>query len=231
MSIEGMAEVINELILSEFLTISANDLHLDSAADIAGAFPISNGVFSEHSFTESVVVIGHSMGGYISLAFAEKYSQKIKGLGLFHSTAYVDSEEKKGTRRKGIEFIKQHGAVEFLRATIPNLYYLKTKENNNYLIEEHLKNVSYFTESSLIAYYQSMMNRPDRTNILINSNYPVLFIAGKYDTAVPLQDIIEQTHMPDLTYIHILESSAHMGMVEQPELSSKILKEYLENTF
>jgi pimeloyl-ACP methyl ester carboxylesterase len=76
-----------------------------------------------------------------------------------------------------------------------------------------------------------MMNRPDRTNILINSNYPVLFIAGKYDTAVPLQDIIEQTHMPDLTYIHILESSAHMGMVEQPELSSKILKEYLENTF
>ncbi len=230
MSIEGMAEVINEIILTEVNANSGTDLHTDSAVDIAGAFPIDDRVYIKNSLQEGVVVIGHSMGGYITLAFAEKYGHKIKGFGLFHSTAYADTEGKRATRKKGIEFIKQHGAAEFLRATIPNLYCLKTKENNNYLIEEHLKNVSYFTESSLIAYYQSMMNRPDRTNVLKNCNVPVLFIAGKHDTAVPLQDVVEQTHMPDLTYIHMLESSAHMGMVEQPELSSKILKEYLEKT-
>lgn len=230
MSIEGMAEIIYEVILLEVHSFAESDLHIDSAVDIAGAYPIDDRVYIKNSFQEGVIVIGHSMGGYITLAFAEKYGHKIKGFGLFQSTAYADSDEKRVTRNKGIEFIKQHGAAEFLRAIIPNLYYSKTKENNNYLIEEHLKNVSYFTESSLIAYYQSMINRPDRTNVLKNSKVPVLFMAGKHDTTVPLNDVIEQTHMADLTYIHILESSAHIGMVEQPELSSKILKEYLENT-
>ena len=49
------------------------------------------------------IMIGHSMGGYITLAFAEKYESRLRGIGLFHSTAYADSEEKKETRRRGGE--------------------------------------------------------------------------------------------------------------------------------
>ncbi len=74
-----------------------------------------------------------------------------------------------------------------------------------------------------------MINRPDRTHVLNNSPVPVLFIAGKYDTAVPLQDVLKQTHLPDLAYIHILERASHTGMVEQPALSNNLLKEFLEN--
>ena len=70
----------------------------------------------------SFVLIGHSMGGYITLAFAEKYPQYLIKFGLFHSTAYADNEEKKAIRRKGIDFIKEHGAFEFLKNTTPNLF-------------------------------------------------------------------------------------------------------------
>src|SRR5215510_3211854 len=67
-------------------------------------------------------VIGHSMGGYVTLALVEKYWNHVNAFGLFHSTAFPDTEEKKETRKKGIEFIKQHGAFEFLKTTSPNLF-------------------------------------------------------------------------------------------------------------
>ena len=74
-----------------------------------------------------------------------------------------------------------------------------------------------------------MMARPDRTGVLKNSRLPVLFILGKYDNAVPLKDGLEQCSLPDLAYIHVLESSGHMGMREEPEESNPILLNYLKN--
>src|SRR4051812_20227657 len=62
----------------------------------------------------SCTVIGHSMGGYITLAIAEKYPELLNGFGLFHSTAFADNEEKKQTRQKSIEFIQSHDAISFL---------------------------------------------------------------------------------------------------------------------
>jgi pimeloyl-ACP methyl ester carboxylesterase len=67
---------------------------------------------------DSCWMIGHSMGGYITLAFAEKFPGELKGLGLFHSTVYADDEEKKGVRLKNIEFIKKYGSAKFLEQAI-----------------------------------------------------------------------------------------------------------------
>src|SRR5690349_9785457 len=72
--------------------------------------------------TAFITLIGHSMGGYISLAFAEKYPERLKGLGLFHSTAFADNEERKANRKKGIDFIEKNGAHDFLKTIIPSLF-------------------------------------------------------------------------------------------------------------
>src|SRR5688572_7259971 len=80
---------------------------------------------------EQCILIGHSMGGYVALAFAEKYANRLKGLGLFHSTAYADSEAKIETRRKGIQFIQEHGALAFLRTSTPNLFSPGSKTTQN----------------------------------------------------------------------------------------------------
>src|SRR6476620_1310352 len=84
----------------------------------------------------SCALIGHSMGGYIPLAFAEKYPELLDTFCLFHSTAFADDETKKEVRRRGIEFIKNNGAAAFLRASAPNLFSEKTKNENPELIEE-----------------------------------------------------------------------------------------------
>jgi pimeloyl-ACP methyl ester carboxylesterase len=191
------------------------------------------GVLKSILDTESIrrcVMIGHSMGGYITLAFAEKYPGYLKAFGLFHSTAYADSEEKKSARRKGIEFINEHGAFRFLENTTPNLFSPATKDERPGLIDEQIAGLNNFTEAALVYYYESMIQRPDRTMVLRNSTIPILFIAGKYDTAIPQEDILKQCHLPSLSYIHILENSGHMGMLEEPGKSSLILKNFLEET-
>lgn len=180
---------------------------------------------------ESCVLIGHSMGGYIALAFTEKHESMLKGLGLFHSSAYADNEEKVATRKKGIAFIKEHGAYNFLKTSVPNLYSPETKEKDPALMEQQLQAVRHFSKEALITYYDAMIQRPDRTEILRRTALPVLFILGKWDTAVPLQDGLAQCYLPQIAYIHVLDRSGHMGMAEEPEASTNILKNFLSETF
>jgi len=173
------------------------------------------------------LMIGHSMGGYITLAFASLFPEKLKAFGLFHSTAFADSEEKKETRRKGIVFIRQNGAFSFLKTTTPNMYSQITKENNTDLIETHINSLHNFSAETLVTYYEAMINRPDRTEVLKTSKIPVLFVAGKYDNAAPLADVLKQCHLPELSYFHVLDKSGHMGMMEEVEKSNRILEEFL----
>jgi len=173
----------------------------------------------------SCVLIGHSMGGYIALAFAEKYPELLSGLGLFHSTAFADDEEKKQTRRKAIDFIKANGAYAFLKTSAPNLFagkqHLKEMED---MIEEGRK----YNPGALIQYYNAMINRPDRTSVLKSINKPVLFIIGEKDPVIPLQASLQQCHMPATAHVHILDTG-HMGMIEESTKSQLIVNSFLQN--
>jgi len=179
---------------------------------------------------EQCSMIGHSMGGYVTLAFAEKYPSRLDSFGLFHSTAFADSEEKKLSRKKGIQNIEENGPIPFLKDFIPNLYGPSTKTVNQTIIDDHLKEVSYFTKAALSAYFQSMMDRPDRTNVLKQNKIPVLFVLGRNDAAIPFNDVLRLASMPDISYIHILEQSGHMGMIEEPEKSNVFLNNFLLKT-
>ncbi|MDB5279970.1 MAG: alpha/beta hydrolase [Ferruginibacter sp.] len=178
-----------------------------------------------------VTLIGHSMGGYVTLAFAGKYSGCLNSIGLFHSTAFADPEEKKQTRRKAIDFIKTKGAFSFLKTSTPGLFTKsfaeKAPEKINALIEEGKK----FSNEALVQYYEAMIERPDRTSVLKQMNTPVLFIIGENDIAIPLQSSLQQCYLPNQSYVTILEQSAHMGMWEESEKANKVLFNFLFNYF
>jgi pimeloyl-ACP methyl ester carboxylesterase len=179
---------------------------------------------------QKCVMIGHSMGGYITLAFVDQYAPMLKGYGLFHSTTYADSTEKIETRKKGISFIQEHESYYFFKTSVPNLYSPTTKEEKPALIEEHIASVQNTSKAALIIYYESMIKRPDRTHLLNEASLPVLFVLGKWDTAVPLADGLKQCHLPHLSYIHILNKSGHMGMLEEGEKSNELLNQFLSAT-
>lgn len=192
MSIEGMADVIKDILNFELK-------FLRQPAEAEG------------------VLVGHSMGGYISLALAEKYPKIISSIALVHSSAFADSEEKKANRLKSIEFVKKNGAHEFLKAVIADLFTESWYANNPSFVNSLIEKSKNFTDEAIIAYYHAMINRPDRTNVLKNFNKPVLFIVGQHDKAVPFKDSMQQVHIPAQSHIHILRNSAHMGMWEEAD--------------
>ena len=173
---------------------------------------------------ESCTMIGHSMGGYITLAFAEKYPEMLEAFGLFHSSAYADDTAKIETRKKAIRFMETNGAEAFLKSMIPGLFFeTRNSEAPDALIDKGRA----FSKEALIQYYKAMIARPDRTKVLKETKVPVLFIMGKHDKAVPFEHSLEQSHMPALSFIQILRNSAHMGMLEETAQVNKTLANFL----
>ena len=203
-----------------------------------GASSIGNSELSMESMATSIkqmldeekigqcIMLGHSMGGYVALAFAEKYPERLQGLGLIHSTAYADSNEKKEARQKSIGFIKEHGASEFMKTTIPNLFAKKFNEEQKPLVDELIEQGNQFTAETLIAYYTAMINRPNRSHILQKATVPVLFFIGEEDKAVSPTDALEQTALPAVCMVKLVPGIAHMGMLEATDELNRTIGEF-----
>lgn len=186
-------------------------------------------ILQNENINTPIILLGHSMGGYITLSFAEKNPKLLKGIGLLHSSSYADTEEKKTGRKKSIEFIEVNGASAFLKTAIPGLFSEEFNKINPSIVETLVIEGNHFSKESLIQYYEAMIARPDRSFVLKAANYPVLFIAGKYDKAVPIEFSLEQSHLPKISYINILNKSAHMGMLEETEKFNAAILHFLEN--
>lgn len=178
---------------------------------------------------EQAVVIGHSLGGYIALAFAEKYPELLSGLGLFHSTAVADNDEKKASRQKGIEFTDKHGAESFLETSAPKMFAAITKTDNKELYERFMSHLPEMSKEAVIRYYEAMMQRPDRVEVLRKVKVPVLFIYGRQDEIIPLDKTIEQASIPSISSVKILKKSGHLGMIEEPEEANKAIEDFLSD--
>jgi pimeloyl-ACP methyl ester carboxylesterase len=174
---------------------------------------------------DNVVVIGHSMGGYIALAMAEKKPSAIKALGLFHSSAYADDALKIATRHKAISFLQENGSQAFLKTSLPGLFADPLQHKKS--IDNLLQKAENYSRDTLIQYYEAMIKRPDRTDLLVRAKFPVLFVMGFEDKAVPFSHSLQQSHLPSISHISILRGSAHMGMIEEPAKSLLVLTDFL----
>jgi pimeloyl-ACP methyl ester carboxylesterase len=176
---------------------------------------------------ERSILVGHSMGGYIALAFAELYPERLRAFGLFHSTAYADSDEKKAARKKSIAFIREHGAQPFIRQSIPNLFANETRADRPGLVEDTIDRYQNVSHDALIAYLQAMLQRPDRVPVLKRSQVPVLFIIGQKDQIVLTEQSLAQVSVPALSYLQILPRAGHMGMLEEPAAGAAIIQSFV----
>lgn len=178
---------------------------------------------------DKCILLGHSMGGYITLAFAEMFPDKLAAFGFVHSTAVADNEEKRNTRKKAIKLIEEYGVYPFIKNTIPNLFSDTFKKDHPERVAKFIDKGRKFSKEALIQYYTAMINRPDRSDVLKNSGVPVLFIIGSEDVAIPLEDLLKQVHLPKISFIHIIFDVGHMSMWENSgELNTHLL-EFIKN--
>jgi len=172
------------------------------------------------------VMIGHSMGGYVTLAFAEKYPERLYGFGLFHSHAMADSEEAKKDRDRVIEIIRQQKAG-FIHQFIPSLF----AEDNRPLFEKEIdqliKSANQMNPEGIIAAISGMKERSMRLDVVAFSEVPVLFILGKQDSRIAIDHALAQASTAKWAQISVLGNSGHMGWLEDRQKTIAAIKGFI----
>jgi pimeloyl-ACP methyl ester carboxylesterase len=184
----------------------------------------------DRELVDECVIIGHSMGGYVTLAFAEKYPECMKGLGLFHSSALPDTPEGKASRAKAIEAIEKNH-TGFVMSFIPDLFAAANRDPLKEEIRVLVEKAEGMSKEAIIAAQKGMMERKDRREVLINADYPVLFIAGKQDTRIPYEKVLELIALPKDTIALLLHDIAHMGYLESRDKTLYAVKCFVEGAF
>lgn len=167
-----------------------------------------------HLRLRKYILVGHSMGGYIALAFVKLFPFNIKGICLMNSTALPDSEEKKLNRDRAIEAVKQHHKT-FVKIAIPMLF----SEKNRTAFSSEIKQITLealrISPQGIIAALEGMKIRRDLTSIYKTSNFPIQLIIGKQDPALEYSTLINQTKN---TKVQIVEfPDGHMSHIENKE--------------
>ncbi len=156
-------------------------------------------------------VIGHSMGGYVSLAFGELYPESVRAICLLHSTASADSEEKIHNRNRGIEIAKKNPQL-FARTTFQGLFAPWAHELYKTQIEEQSEIAASTSVQGIVAALEGMKIRPDRTVLLHFAPFPVFHIVGEEDPVFIGQSLDDQLNAPNVKP-YILKAG-HMSHIE-----------------
>jgi len=173
-------------------------------------------------------LVGHSLGGYVSLALAEQNPDNIKGLVMFHSSAKADDAKKKHDRGRVVRIVKMSPEL-FVNEAVPNLFYTKYKPNKRG-IEQYKKIALAVSKQGVIAALEGMKDRVDREIVLKFAPYPVLFIIGEKDNILPYKELITQASLAEKASFLLLNNTGHMGFIEAKEETFKALKSFvLEN--
>lgn len=180
---------------------------------------------SEKHFSKPVIV-GHSLGGYVTLALAEQKPDSLAGMCLFHSTALADSEEKKQSRTKVLEFIDKQGVEAFTSNFISQLY-----ADPQHSSITRVKNIAVQSSRRTVEGYTiAMRDRKDRTELLKRFSRPILLLAGEKDAGIPVETIRRQAALNPLAEAIILPEVAHMGMFESERTCLKQLQKFIQKS-
>lgn len=176
---------------------------------------------------ERCTLVGHSMGGYTALAFADMYPEKVNGLCLFHSSAMADTEEKKIDRDRAIEVIKKDKDA-FLEGMIPKMFATANLEKLKVDVDKILAIAKNITKEGLIAALAGMRDRRDRRHVLDKADYPVLFIIGKDDLLIPFDKMPPQIIRPAHSEVLMLGRVGHVGFYEARKETLFAIEKFVE---
>lgn len=177
------------------------------------------------------VIIGHSMGGYVTLAFTEIFPEKTAGFCLFHSHGFADSDEKKANRDKEIELVKSGKKMQIFKINIPRAFANDNLQRFSDEVKRSGEIALATKENGIVCALKGMKVRPDRRKVLIESVRPVFIIAGKKDNYIPFGIYEQHFNLAPKTDVLILENSGHMGFIEEKEKSLEGILKFLDKIY
>ncbi|HAF29075.1 MAG TPA: alpha/beta hydrolase [Bacteroidales bacterium] len=176
---------------------------------------------------EKCFMIGHSMGGYLTLLFHDLFPELLSGFCLFHSHPFADSEATIKKRLREIELVKDGKKDLIAKFNIPNAF----SPNNLVQFEKEIQNATNIalqtTEKGIIANLHAMMNRPDLSESLVKSTIPFLYLVGEHDNYIDYNTVVPKVRHPKMAEQCVLSNSGHMGFIEEKELSLLYLERFI----
>ncbi len=179
----------------------------------------------KHLKIKKIIIVGHSMGGYVALAFAEIYPDAVKSLILLNSTSRPDSDEKKQNRNRAIQFVKTD-FESFIRLSIANLFNPENRETFATEIENTKIEALKTPLQGIIASLEGMKARPDREFLLQNTTFEKLLILGKKD---PILNYTKTANQVKNTAVKLINfPDGHMSHIENKVELLTELQNYLK---
>ena len=176
---------------------------------------------------ERVTMVGHSMGGYVALAFCARYPEQLDGLVLLSSTPNPDTEAKRENRRREIALVRA-GKKDALARDAPEAGFAEQNRRRLRSYIEDLTECVHITEDDgIVALLGGMMERVDQNEMLRKSAVPQLFILGKKDGYIPVEVAEEIVANHPQAQVAWLEESGHMGFIEEPEACAEALLKFV----
>lgn len=175
---------------------------------------------------EKCVLLGHSMGGYVTLSFAQQFPELLKGFGLLHSTATSDSQERIEKRNQVVKFINTFGKEKYIASFIPLLF---SEENQKEpYVQKAVESAKSSSTEGIINAAMAMRDRIDLTQVLVQTELPIYFGIGAKDALIPQELMLSQAASCEKAYLTIFNDSAHMAMQEEPHTLAEDILKYLK---
>ncbi len=173
-------------------------------------------------------MMSYSMGGYVSLEYAKNHGKTLRGLGLFHSHPFADTEDTAKNRQRSIDFIQKNGHIYYVKQLIPKLFNANYARSNQLQLDKLILKAIRIQPVSIINALNAMLNRNDNSEILTTLACPLLSIIGEDDKLVPANNI-EQAGFATITNLHYLKKVGHMGMFEAKRKCERIVRHFVQS--
>jgi pimeloyl-ACP methyl ester carboxylesterase len=175
-----------------------------------------------------VLLTGHSLGGYVALAFLELYPGQLLGYCLFHSQPFPDTPEALEKRRREIEIVKMGKKNLMYPDNVTRMFATSNLEKFAAALQRSKEIASGIPGDGIIAVLNGMMVRPSRLSFMEEGRVPCLWILGSMDNYIPCDVIQSRVKLPQNAKTVILTRSGHMGFIEEEELSVKAVSEFVK---
>lgn len=178
---------------------------------------------------EKAIILGHSLGGYVALAFAERHIDMLSGLILLSSTPYADSPERKLDRDREIKLI-QSGKKDTIATLFPSQGFApQNVKKYDWAVDEIAEQIYLTEDDGAIAILRGMRDRADRSKLLASLSVPKLLIFGRNDAYLDNETANKMIAENPSAKVKWLENSGHMGFIEEEQTTADTIIDFANN--
>lgn len=176
---------------------------------------------------EKVVLVGCSMGGYVSFAFWRRHRHRVRAMVLADTRAGADSDDALTRRRHLIDVARSEGATAVANLQITSIVGKSTREKQPDTYDAVHRTIAQTPVEGIVGALEAMMLRPDSTPTLSTIDVPVLIIVGEEDVLTPVKEARAMQERIPASHLEVIAQAGHLSSLERPAAFNHLLTEFL----